>query len=515
MPTPFEVVIYSRVSGGRQVKEGDGLNSQETRCREYAQNQGWKVLRVFKESAVSGGLLNRPAMNEMRDFLESQKSQIYVLVDDISRWARETQYHFALKQAIQESGGELVSLNQKLEDTPEGKFIETIYAANAELERSRNARQVRSRMRARILNGYWCFPAGIGYKYETVPGHGKLLVPDEPIATHIKEAFEAYASGRLASQTEVARYLGSCPGFPKAPSGKVHMQNVHKILQKPIYAGYLEKPNWGIHLHPGKHKPLISFETWQKIQKRLNNQAHAPARKDLDADFPLRGFVVCASCGTPYTACWSRGKMNVRYPYYLCRSKNCPDRKKSIRKDKLEREFEALLKDLRPTEDLFYMLKEMLEDLWEDRQERSKADSSLLQSELVAIERKVEQFLERIVETDNFTLLTTYENKVRKLEEEKVALNEKIKNCGRPLKSFDQTFEPAFRFLANPYKLWESDRLEDKRSVLKLVFAERLPYERNVGLRTPALSLPFCLIGQLKGSDYTMVELRGIEPLTS
>ena len=131
------------------------------------------------------------------------------------------------------------------------------------------------------------------------------------------------------------------------------------------------------------------------------------------------------------------------------------------------------------------MAKEMFKDLWEERQERAKADSSLLQSELVVIERKVEQFLDRIVETDSPTLLKTYENKVHKLEENKISINEKIQNCGRPLKNFDEAFEPAFRFLANPYELWESDRLEDKRSVLKLVFAKRLSYERNAGLRPP------------------------------
>ena len=161
------------------------------------------------------------------------------------------------------------------------------------------------------------------------------------------------------------------------------------------------------------------------------------------------------------------------------------------------------------------MAKEMFKDLWGERQDRAKADSGLMQNELKVIEQKVERILERIVETDNLTLITTYENKVRKLEEEKVAVNEKIKNCGRPLKTFDEAFEPAFRFLSNPYKLWESNSLEDKRSVLKLVFAERLPYDRNEGLRTPALSLPFCLTEQLKGANNELVELAGIEPATS
>lgn len=156
----------------------------------------------------------------------------------------------------------------------------------------------------------------------------------------------------------------------------------------------------------------------------------------------------------------------------------------------------------------------MFTDLWEERLERSKADSVILKSELKAIENRVEQFLDRIVGTNSPSLITTYENQVQKLEEQKISLNEKIQNCGRPLKSFDDTFRTAFGFLSNPYILWESDRLEDKRSVLKLVFADRLPYDRNEGFRTAAFSLPFCLLGQLQGNEMKMVVGDGIEPPT-
>ncbi len=112
-------------------------------------------------------------------------------------------------------------------------------------------------------------------------------------------------------------------------------------------------------------------------------------------------------------------------------------------------------------------------------------------------------------------MISAYESEVRILQGQKIALREKVQNFGQPLGTFDETYRTALEFIANPYNLWISDLFEDKRKVLKLVFEERLRYTRNVGLRTPALSLPFCLIGQLKGSDYDLVELRGIEPLTS
>jgi hypothetical protein len=40
-------------------------------------------------------------------------------------------------------------------------------------------------------------------------------------------------------------------------------------------------------------------------------------------------------------------------------------------------------------------------------------------------------------------------------------------------------------YLANPCNLWASERLEHKKAVLKLAFADRLTYVRNKGSRTP------------------------------
>jgi len=59
-------------------------------------------------------------------------------------------------------------------------------------------------------------------------------------------------------------------------------------------------------------------------------------------------------------------------------------------------------------------------------------------------------------------------------------------------------FEHAMQFLSNPRKLWGSERLEDKKTVLKLVFDERLPYHRETGFRTPKTTIP---ISALAGSS--------------
>ena len=72
------------------MKNGHGLSSQETRCREHAKHKGYRVVEVFLEEGWSGKLLDRPQMQAMLAFLRKHKRhhQNVVIIDDISRLAR-------------------------------------------------------------------------------------------------------------------------------------------------------------------------------------------------------------------------------------------------------------------------------------------------------------------------------------------------------------------------------------------------------------------------------------------
>ena len=360
-----QAVTYSRVSSTAQTKRGDGLSSQRTRCEEYARIKGYTVIAAFSDD-LSGGLVNRPGMNAMLAHLQQHRSNPQVvIIDDISRLARGVQAHIELRAAISEAGGILESPTVDFSDDADGELQEYILATVAQHQRRKNAEQTKARMRARVMNGYYVFAKPYGYRYEKYKGQGNILVRDEPLASIIQEALEGYAFGRFQIQAEVKRFLETCPEFPKdKKSGEVRNQTVTNLLTRVVYAGYIEAPKWGVSLRKGHHEPLISFETYQKIQERLSGKAKAPARKDINSDFPLRGSVVCGDCGSPLTACWSKGKSGTRYPYYFCHKKGCESYRKSIRKEKLEGDFEALLKRLQPTPKLLNIARMMFEDLW-------------------------------------------------------------------------------------------------------------------------------------------------------
>jgi len=89
--------------------------------------------------------------------------------------------------------------------------------------------------------------------------------------------------------------------------------------------------------------------------------------------------------------------------------------------------------------------------------------------------------MDRLGYADSPTVIAAYEQRIAKHEKEKLLISEKLTNSHGDRRPYDEMFEHALQFLADPWKLWGSERLEDKKTVLKLVFDERLPYHRETG----------------------------------
>ena len=489
----MKAVIYCRVSSSKQATKGDGLGSQETRCREYARFHGYKVVNVFQDD-FSGGTINRPGMQELLQFLNKHRGQEQhvVIIDDLNRFSRDVMVHWQLRAALAEAGGKLESPSIEFGDDSDSILVENLLASVSQHQRQKNGEQTINRMRARTMNGYWCFAAPIGYRYKRTAGHGNMLVRDEPHASILQEALEGFASGRFQTQVEVKRFLEAQPDFPKDLDGiEIRNQKITEILTRSIYAGYIESPKWNVSLRKGHHEPLISYETFLKNQDRLKEGAYAPARKDINADFPLRGFIACGDCGKPLTACWSKSKTGKRHPYYLCHNRSCVSNRKSIPRDKLEGAFAEIVKSLQPTDDLFKAAKRLFKLAWDQRAAQYQSQQKSLESDITQIDKKIEQLLDRIIESDNTNVIAAYEKKIAKLENQKLVATEKLAKSVAPSRSFENLFELALQFLSNPWKLWVSDRLEDKRTVLRLAFAKRLAYHRETGFSNPDFTMPF------------------------
>ncbi|NKL98743.1 hypothetical protein GFL62_17225 [Rhizobium leguminosarum bv. viciae] len=271
-------------------------------------------------------------------------------------------------------------------------------------------------------------------------------------------------------------------------------------------------PAWGVSPRKGHHEPLISLETFELIQKRLNGNPKAPVRKDINEDFPLRGFVLCDDCGRVMTACWSKGR-SKHYPYYLCDTEGCENSRKSIPRDKIEGGFAEILQSLQPTRELFGMAKTMFIDAWEMRTAEANRDKGQVENQRRSVEKQIQTLLERIIETGSASVIKAYEDKIEKLERERLLLEEKVGRIVPPPRRLGEFIEPALALLANPWNIYDNGNLTFKRAVLRLVFAEPVRYSRKSGYRTANTTFPFKVLASIASAQKEMVRPRGVEPL--
>ena len=96
-----------------------------------------------------------------------------------------------------------------------------------------------------------------------------------------------------------------------------------------------------------------------------------------------------------------------------------------------------------------------------------------------------------------------YERNIESLEEERMKLEEKLRNPRRSKHTFMQLFEPALQFLSNPCKLRETGNLDMRKMVLRLVFIDHFACCPEKGFLTKNLSLPFRALG---GGLYLQVK---------
>ena len=126
---------YARVSTQMQVEEGVSLDAQERQLRYAAELAGYEVIMLREEGRSGKNIRNRPILRKaLQDLAEGNAVALYVT--RLDRLARSTQDFLSIIDMSQKQGWRLALLDIGLDTaTPQGRFVVTIMAAMAEMER--------------------------------------------------------------------------------------------------------------------------------------------------------------------------------------------------------------------------------------------------------------------------------------------------------------------------------------------------------------------------------------------
>ncbi len=126
LPDMVGAVIYVRVSTKEQT-ENLSLPSQLKACEEYCERQGFHVLARFREEGENAKTADRTELQKLLQFCRKNKSTVqFVVVFDVTRFAREKYDHFALRAHLKSLGISLRSATEPIDDTSTGKLMEGV-----------------------------------------------------------------------------------------------------------------------------------------------------------------------------------------------------------------------------------------------------------------------------------------------------------------------------------------------------------------------------------------------------
>ncbi len=504
MEQPKKVIIYCRVSSAKQVNDGNGLDTQEQACRAWARSHNLIVERVFYEKGVSGAQSQRPALEELFQFLDNSTDKYTVLFYDISRIARDTTLFWDINNRIVKRGHTIETTQNKIENTPIGRFLMTITAAQGQLFREENAIRAKNGMVENMKQGCWVLQPPTGYSRKRVDRR-ITLVRNEPTATYLQNALEGFANGRFPTQKSVLEYLKQYE--LKSFCGKMltpTMTFVKNLLTNEKYTGAFAYKRWDIPYQKWAIEPIISIETYQRIQDRLNGKKTIKPRKynTEDADFPLRRFVRCAVCGEKLTASRPKGKAGKRFAYYHCHKKGCPMCGKGIKPDIIHTEFEKILADITPAPELISVAMAAITNVYNEDNAATVAQQRKINKQLADKEKQKQAVFNTLLNAaDNADVAQMCKERISDLRREITELQEKQQTAAQEQMPLDFALGIMRDFVSKPVQIWRTGDYYRKQGVLNLCFAEPIFYDREKNFRTPQMSPIFAIFDKNLGSS--------------
>lgn len=342
-------IAYIRVSTDRQATDGTSLVTQRRRVVEYTTLKGYRLVKLFIEEGESAKTDNRPVLKEMLQFCEKERGTLDLLVfPKIDRFARYSEDYHHLKRQLRNLGIRIESIDERFDDSPAGRFLESMLAATAQFDNDVRSERTYNGMREAAMQGRWVWRAPVGYRNIRIDGKANIE-PHPQQAPLVIEAFERIA--RHARVMETMEWLNE-------RGVRISRNGFYAMLRNKAYIGIID--SFGIESRGAvPFTPLVSADLFERAQAALA-PSNVPKTYQRDhEEFPLRGTVRCP-CGQFLTAGWSRGR-KVRYPYYRCRS--CS--RVNLRRDHVEEQFLAMMGHVRSeygfTDDLIQEARELFD----------------------------------------------------------------------------------------------------------------------------------------------------------
>lgn len=318
-------VIYARFSSHRQREAS--IEQQEKICREFAEKNGYTILAVYADRAISGTTDARPDFLRMIED-SAGKSFEYVICYQLDRFARNRYDSAIYKQKLKKNGVRVLSAKENITDDASGILVEGLLESMAEYYSAELAQKIK---RGMSDNAEKCISTGgripLGYRI----GADRHFEIDEEAAAVVRLIFEMYAGGETVK--EICDYL-NVRGYKSSRGSLFNKNSLRTMLRNKKYIGYYVYDGFE---KAGGMPRIIDDDLFFAVQKIMDANKKAPARSKAKQEYILTTKLFCGHCREMMTGISGTSKTGDVHYYYRCngaKKKLC--RKRNVQKEYIE-----------------------------------------------------------------------------------------------------------------------------------------------------------------------------------
>lgn len=481
------VVVYTRVSSKEQADKNLSLETQKKAIEEYTIRNGLTISAYFGGTYESAKTDGRKEFSRMLEFIKRNKRTIsQLLVYSIDRFSRTGGAAIKLATDLREQYGISVFAVTQPTDTsnPSGVLHQNIQLLFSEYDNQLRKQKIVAGMKNKLEKGIWVLKAPQGYDNVTINGERKIVLNDE--GKRLKKAFQWKLAGY--SNTEILEKLEGVGIF-------LYPQQLCRIFANPFYCGYITHGLLEGKIVEGVHEKLITPEQFLHINEiRQQSPQYGVKHESENDNVPLRRFIKCDVCGTPFTGYIVKKK---KLYYYKCRTKGC---KCNVSAKTFNSMFAQVLETFRVTPDMQNPLLFSLIHKFEESVKGDREQGKELKEQLKEIDTNLET-----IEEDFWVRKTLdkgrYDNFRAKYNDQKETILKNLRDCAVSISNLENELEKLLRGCENINEIWASAKFADKEIIQNIIFPSGLVYDRkNKGFRTEEINEVFQHIAREMGN---------------
>ena len=330
-------VAYYRFSSSGQNEES--IDQQREKVEDYAEKNGFTIIKEYKDEAISGRDDFRPDFLRMLDEIPKLKPAV-LIIWKTDRLSRDRVTLTVVKDKIRSYGCSIRVVAEYTGDgKPEGVIFESMLDGYAEYYSINLSINVRRAVQFNSEHCRYLRPL-LGYK----KSEDKRYAIDEKTAPVVERIFREYADGRF--MTDIIRDLTD-EGVRAITGKEFTVNSIRAILHNPSYMGVY---HYADHVAHGGLPAIVSEELFEEVQQRFakNKRRGAQRANGLDDEEPrywLTGKLFCGECGQSMHGLSGTSKTGKIHYYYEC--KNHRKKKDRCHKKNVAKPFiEALVIDV-------------------------------------------------------------------------------------------------------------------------------------------------------------------------